>query len=101
MARSCIRISQAKTGRVVEGDVEFDVVIRNNCHCPQFNVTLGCKGFSTVETVDPNILKVLGSTGDCLFNGGHALAPKHPYGFRYAWHTPTDLTPKSSVSNCL
>ncbi|OVA17449.1 hypothetical protein BVC80_1837g269 [Macleaya cordata] len=94
-----IKITQTTTGRRVEGDTEFDVVIRNNCECPQFNVTLGCQGFSTVELVDPKFFKELGN-GSCLVNSGHALAPRLPYRFRYAWHTPTALIPKSSTTRC-
>ncbi|KAK9271614.1 hypothetical protein L1049_001977 [Liquidambar formosana] len=69
---SSIKIQTAKTGRVVEGNPEFKVVISNTCHCAQSDLILRCLGFSSVETVDPAIFKQL-NPEDCLINNAKAI----------------------------
>ncbi|OVA17450.1 hypothetical protein BVC80_1837g270 [Macleaya cordata] len=98
-----IEINQTKTGRVVEGDPEWIVVIKNKCDCPTYDLIIRCLGFSTVEPVDPKYLKQLDGGDDCLVNNGDFILPSKPFSFKYAWKTPTDLIPKkfkADTSKC-
>ncbi|KAL5995448.1 hypothetical protein ACLOJK_025510 [Asimina triloba] len=97
---SNISVTQRETGRVVEGDVEFEVTITNTCSCSQSNVIVSCSGFSTVETLDPNKFKKLNDQVRCLVNNGQPIQPSASIIFTYAWHTPFNLPPLSSNGSC-
>ncbi|KAG9445858.1 hypothetical protein H6P81_011986 [Aristolochia fimbriata] len=94
---SHIRVRQSRTDKVVEGQPEYEVVISNLCHCPQKNVKLRCAtgGLSTVEALDPTVLRDVGD-GKCLVNGGHPIVQGSSVRFTYAWLTPSDLPPAES-----
>ncbi|XP_058082462.1 TPD1 protein homolog 1A-like [Magnolia sinica] len=96
---SNIVVTQVKTGASVEGKPEYEVTIANNCICSQSNVIVRCAGFSSVEKVDPTLLKPLDGVL-CLINNGNGVFQSSPIKFKYAWMTPFDLSPASSQINC-
>ncbi|WVZ16435.1 hypothetical protein V8G54_009607 [Vigna mungo] len=94
---SDIHVDQKGTGRKVNGKPEWTVTITNRCACVQTNVQLNCKGFQTVEAVDPQFLKVSGDV--CLVNSGKPLF-NGAIVFGYASDTQFPLNPISSNINC-
>ncbi|KAI3952258.1 hypothetical protein MKW98_005953, partial [Papaver atlanticum] len=69
---SDIGIRQQKVN-VWQGVDEYEVEIQNNClSCGLSNLTLGCDGFQSVESVPTVILQPLGN-GECLINGGDVI----------------------------
>jgi len=90
-----IHVSQAITGLTVKGKPELTVTIANWCSCAQSNVKLDCRGFQSVQPINPSILKVSGNV--CLVNGGKPLLESTAVEFSYAWNTPFSLDPISHI----
>ncbi|ESW18468.1 hypothetical protein PHAVU_006G043500 [Phaseolus vulgaris] len=93
-----IHVSQAITGLTVKGKPELSVTVANWCSCAQSNVKLDCKGFQSVKSIDPSILKVSGHV--CLVNSGNPILEEGVVEFSYAWDTPFSLLPISSDISC-
>ncbi|KAK3010781.1 hypothetical protein RJ639_012001 [Escallonia herrerae] len=53
--RHALAITMTKTGRVVKGAHETEVVISNSCICPAYEIIILCSGWEPVEPVDPKI----------------------------------------------
>ncbi|KAH0466891.1 hypothetical protein IEQ34_004129 [Dendrobium chrysotoxum] len=96
---SNIVISQAATGKIVEGMREFKVVISNNCYCAQSQVIVRCFGLSSVEPVDRSAIVPLNSE-NCLVKNGGPITKTSPVIFKYAWKTPQDFPLVSSNVRC-
>ncbi|XP_057450752.1 uncharacterized protein LOC130742666 [Lotus japonicus] len=92
-----LSLSQSKTGAKVQGKPEYSVSITNKCACVQSDVKLNCRGFKTVEKIDPSLLQVLGD--ECLVNYGNSIY-RDAVNFTYAWDRPFPLFPISSQISC-
>ncbi|KAJ3675808.1 hypothetical protein LUZ60_004850 [Juncus effusus] len=90
-----ITIHQWKTGRVVEGQPEYKVKITNPCRFDQSNVIINCFGLSSVEPLDPSLIKPIDNKC-CIISRGEPIKKGEPVWFKYAWLTPQDLTFVSS-----
>ncbi|KAH7852643.1 hypothetical protein Vadar_027318 [Vaccinium darrowii] len=95
-----INVSIAKTGRIVKGSPEFEVVLYNTCPCNQYDVVLSCNGFSSIEPLKPEVLRK--EEGGCLVNnGGHINGKEDPFKFQFAGTLPATLfAPISSDIAC-
>ncbi|XP_057421407.1 uncharacterized protein LOC130715339 [Lotus japonicus] len=91
-----LTVTQAQTGVQVQGKPQWKVTISNKC-CVQSDVKLDCRGFQTVEKVDPSVLKVEGDA--CLVNGGNIIY-EDPVIFTYAWDHSFPLSPIYSEVSC-
>ncbi|PKA56916.1 hypothetical protein AXF42_Ash002219 [Apostasia shenzhenica] len=96
---SDIAVHQARTGGIVEGKPEYEVLVSNHCHCPQSQVIVRCYGLSSVERVDPRSIRPLDGER-CVIGGGYPIAPGAPVRFRYAWMTPQDFPLVRSQIHC-
>ncbi|KAK7247044.1 hypothetical protein RIF29_41920 [Crotalaria pallida] len=94
---SDLSVDQSKTGAQVEGKPEWIVTITNKCVCSQNNAKLNCKGFQTIEPIDPSILRVSGNV--CLVDNGNAIY-RDSISFKYAWDNSFPLNPFSSEIAC-
>ncbi|KAA8525507.1 hypothetical protein F0562_007362 [Nyssa sinensis] len=92
-----IGIGTVSTGREIQGKREWKVTVTNNCECPQAPIYLNCRGFQTVEKVEPPILEKRGD--QCLLINGRPLGPFASISFSYAMESPFVLT--ASTSKCL
>ncbi|GMI89276.1 hypothetical protein like AT4G32090 [Hibiscus trionum] len=90
-----IVVGNVRTGNEIQGKAEWKVTITNNCKCSQHELKLACKGFQSVETVDPSIFEQQGD--DCLVIQGNALNGFASVSFTYAWDPPFFMFPSSSV----
>ncbi|XP_010546542.1 PREDICTED: uncharacterized protein LOC104818610 [Tarenaya hassleriana] len=79
---SGIQIGTERTGREIEGEVEWKVTVTNTCDCLQKHVTLSCKGFSPVKRAEPWLMLQRGDS--CLLVKGEALPAKASAQFTYA-----------------
>ncbi|KAG4983730.1 hypothetical protein JHK87_028479 [Glycine soja] len=97
---SKLEVHQYDTGKLVQGKHEYAVSISNKCSelCVHRNVKLNCKGFQTVERVDPSILKVSGDV--CFVKNGLPITSDAPVNFGYAWSNSFNLKPISSDIHC-
>ncbi|KAE9610466.1 hypothetical protein Lal_00006219 [Lupinus albus] len=93
-----LSVKQSETGIKIQGKPEWSVTVTNNCECGQSQVILNCRGYKTVEPVDPNILTYSG-TDYCLINYGKPIN-KQPVSFKYAWDQAFSMTPNSSKIAC-
>ncbi|CAL0324936.1 unnamed protein product [Lupinus luteus] len=93
-----LSVNTSKTGVAIQGKPEWLVTVTNNCQCGQSQVILNCRGYKTVEPVDPNILTYSG-TDYCLINYGKPIY-KQPITFKYAWDTAFSMSPNSSQITC-
>ncbi|KAK7393089.1 hypothetical protein VNO78_21541 [Psophocarpus tetragonolobus] len=89
-----INIGTSKSGRVIKGKPQWNVVVYNHCKCTQSQIRLSCKGFQSTERVDPSILSKQGDT--CLLINGNSLKGSATVRFSYAWDPPFLLLPSSS-----
>ncbi|XP_073223477.1 uncharacterized protein [Cicer arietinum] len=87
---------QTKTGKVIQGKPEWNVLVTNNCICSQSQIKLACKGFQSVQKIDPLILSKNGD--NCLLSNGHILVDSDREAFTYAWDTPYLFIPISSIT---
>ncbi|CAI0403616.1 unnamed protein product, partial [Linum tenue] len=81
-----LKISQAKTGKVVERKPEWKVSILNDCMCSRFNIQLSCGNFQTIEKIDPWVLDRI-SDSQCAVNKGTSIQGHSTFNFTYAWDT--------------
>ncbi|KAG6508892.1 hypothetical protein ZIOFF_034274 [Zingiber officinale] len=88
---SNIVVTQRRTGASVEGQTEFEVTVSNSCSCPQSKVVVRCFGISSVEPVDPSVIRPIGNGDNCSVLGGRPLTQGAPVKFKYAWKTPQDF----------
>ncbi|XP_059639049.1 uncharacterized protein At1g05835-like [Cornus florida] len=93
-----IQISTVRTGKEVSGKPEWGVKVINNCNCAQKNIFLRCKGFQSVENVDPSLF-LPSADGRCLVKNGEPVAPFDNVSFNYAGD-PFFFLPLSSVDMC-
>ncbi|KAF0895098.1 hypothetical protein E2562_006805 [Oryza meyeriana var. granulata] len=98
-ALSDIHVSVQRTGKLVEGQAEYQVTVDNACSCPQSGVTVRCLGLSTVEPVDKSKISVIDGQ-NCLVAGGAAIARGATVSFTYAWKTPQDFAVVSAKPQC-
>lgn len=103
MAQQCktsdISVSQRLTGRKVPAGPEYEVFVKNNCACAQFNLVVACPGFNSNTAVDPRWLQNLGG-GNCLVNSGYAVIRGSPVHFFYDSTSQFSLSPKKSDVRC-
>ncbi|KAK8523453.1 hypothetical protein V6N13_113399 [Hibiscus sabdariffa] len=90
-----IVVGTVRTGKEIQGKAEWKVTITNNCKCSQHALKLACKGFQSVEAVDPSIFEKQGD--NCLVIQGNALKGFASASFSYAWDPPFFMFPSSSV----
>ena len=93
---SDIKVSQEKTGKVVQGQPEYRVTFENLCECPQDYVDVRCNRLPSVEPIDSKQIKVMDELcmlATTLFKGSNIS-------FTYAWKTPQDFTVVSATSRC-
>lgn len=89
---------QLMTGKLIQGQIEWQTVIVNGCKCPQANLIFKCDGFESVEAVDP---RRMAKNGDqCLINSGLAIPGFSLYSFVYAWDKSYPFIPLSSQVIC-
>ncbi|KAG1365049.1 protein TAPETUM DETERMINANT 1-like [Cocos nucifera] len=96
---SDITIDQVKTGGVVEGKPEYEVTVSNKCQCAQSKVFLQCYGLSSVEPVDPRVIKPVDGER-CIVGEGQLIPGGARIKFKYAWMTPQDFPVVSSQVLC-
>ncbi|GKV03231.1 hypothetical protein SLE2022_034900 [Rubroshorea leprosula] len=90
-----INVGTVRSGREVEGKPQWDVTVVNNCKCPQSQIKFACKGFKTVEPINPLILAKQGD--ECLLINGKTLPGFATVKFSYAWDPPFVLFPSGSA----
>ncbi|XVE66402.1 hypothetical protein DITRI_Ditri08aG0077500 [Diplodiscus trichospermus] len=93
-----VSIIQTQTGKIVENQPEWKVVISNGCVCSLSELKISCRGFQTVEPIDPSILSKSGD--ECLINNGEPVAPLSDFTFNYAWDESFAFIALSSQPNC-
>ncbi|KAK9266380.1 hypothetical protein L1049_021641 [Liquidambar formosana] len=93
-----IGVGQVRSERLIQGKPEWNVTVTNNCSCFQVLITLACKGFQSVEYVEPSILFKQGDI--CMLNKGHRLDGHASIAFSYAWDPPFLLMPVNSTVIC-
>jgi hypothetical protein len=96
---SDIRVSTARTGKVVAGQPEYRVSIENICECDQWTVFVACNGLNSTEPLD--LTKIYpGKDGNCSINAGKLMARGSPVVFTYAWKEPQAFTPTFAITQC-
>ncbi|OVA17047.1 hypothetical protein BVC80_9041g56 [Macleaya cordata] len=85
---------------MIEGKPEYEVTMVNSCNCTQLNVKVNCKGFNTVEEVDPTIFSKEEGTGLCLLKNGQPIYRDETIKFKYAWDASVDFTPAIFTQAC-
>nr|KAJ0200536.1 hypothetical protein LSAT_V11C600309960 [Lactuca sativa] len=78
-----LTVLSSKTPRQIQGVQEWQVMFINNCKCSLKGVTVSCKGFHSVENVDPNVFAPIGNDR-CIVNGGRPIQPFASVMFLYA-----------------
>ena len=96
--QSNLQISQAKTGKLVNGKPQWQATLTNTCNCVFADVILACQGFQTVEQIDPQILSKSGD--DCTVDSSNAIAGHSTFQFTYTWDTSFPFTVKSAEIAC-
>ncbi|CAN1140276.1 TPD1 protein homolog 1 [Linum perenne] len=94
-----LTIGTTRSGNTRQGEPEWNVQIINNCGCPISNLIVTCKGFATVEKVNPALFRPINSN-NCLVNSGNAIPPSASVKFSYAWSSPTILFPATLTGPC-
>ncbi|KAK7364870.1 hypothetical protein VNO80_13614 [Phaseolus coccineus] len=93
-----INIGTTRSGRIIAGKPEWNVVVTNNCNCSQSQIKLACEGFKTTESVNPALLSIQGNS--CLLINGNPLIGFQSISFSYAWDPPFLLMPLTSHTTC-
>ncbi|CAN6231281.1 unnamed protein product [Urochloa humidicola] len=96
---SDIHISQVETGKIVEGQPQFQVTIENRCSCAQAEVIVRCFGLPSVGTVDKTKIHLLNGDLCSVANGG-PVSKGSPVIFTYAEKTPQDFPVVSAKPRC-
>ncbi|KAL6212036.1 hypothetical protein ACLB2K_017259 [Fragaria x ananassa] len=92
-----IKIETTKSGKVVQGKPEWNVVVTNSCKCAQFNIKVTCKAFQTVEPVSSDILSQQDIITYLLIKGAQ-LSSGATVKFSYAWDFAFRINPASSFT---
>lgn len=95
-----INIGTVRSGMEVKGKPEWNVTVINNCGCAQKAIKLSCKGFQTVEPLDPSTLLKSKQGDTCLLINGSSLEGFDSVRFSYAWDPPFLLLPVDSLISC-
>ncbi|KAH7853038.1 hypothetical protein Vadar_032479 [Vaccinium darrowii] len=96
-----ISVETTKTGRVVKGYPEFEVVINNTCRCSQSELVLSCDGFTSYVPLKLEVLRPVEE--GCLVNDGKPIYGNgvDPFKFKIAGTLPNkNFAPVSSKINC-
>ncbi|XP_006657142.1 TPD1 protein homolog 1-like [Oryza brachyantha] len=97
---SDITVTTARTGKVVEGQPEYEVTVANGCACPQNGIRVSCPGgVQSVEPVDESKIRAE-DLGLCLVNDGMPVANGSPVTFTYAWAQPQDFAAAQATPWC-
>lgn len=80
-----LSIKQSATGKLVKNKKQWNVTISNDCDCTRLYTKLSCRGFKTVEDIDPEILSKSGS--QCDLQNVHPIYARDKLNFTYAWDT--------------
>ncbi|XP_057419116.1 uncharacterized protein LOC130713361 [Lotus japonicus] len=91
-----LSVAQTQTGVKVQGKPEWSVSITNNCLCNQSSVLLDCRGFQTVEKLNPYVLYTKDNATVCLIKYSNPIVYREVFKFTYAWDKAFPLTPVSS-----
>ncbi|XP_050212023.1 uncharacterized protein LOC126662172 [Mercurialis annua] len=73
--------SQTTTGKKIGNNVQYKMIIKNDCSCARSDIKLDCHGFSSIEKIDPAILKINGD--ECLLINGGILHAFESVSFTY------------------
>ncbi|KAJ4762244.1 hypothetical protein LUZ62_072619 [Rhynchospora pubera] len=93
-----IVVSQSKTGNLIQGKPQYQVVVRNDCQCGQSGIQLDCTGFTSVEEIKPSILRRAGNV--CVLIQGGTLNKGDWAQFKYAADRQFWFNPISSDPSC-
>ncbi|CAO2141733.1 unnamed protein product [Urochloa humidicola] len=93
---SDIKVTQEKTGKLVQGQPEYRVTFENLCECPQDYVDVRCNRLPSLEPIDSTQIKVM----DELCMLAMTLFKGSKISFTYAWQTPQDFAVVSATSRC-
>ncbi|KAJ8769056.1 hypothetical protein K2173_024052 [Erythroxylum novogranatense] len=94
-----LKVSQAKTGKLIKNKPEFNVTIYNDCTCSEVNVYLGpVEGFNTVEPIDPKILAK--TPQGWLVSDGQPIYAHKSFSFTYAWDSQSNFVPVGATKAC-
>jgi hypothetical protein len=93
---SDIKVTQEKTGKVVQGHPEYRVTFENQCECPEDYVDVHCNHLPSVEPIDSRQIKVM----DELCMLATTLFKGSKISFTYAWYRQQDFTVVSATSRC-
>jgi hypothetical protein len=96
---SDIKVTAVKTGKVVEGQPQYQVTIDNQCICPQHDIRVRCLGLPSVELVDTTKIVAVDSEL-CLVAGGTLVFHETPIVFTYSSNTPQSFTVVSATPKC-
>ncbi|KAF8721716.1 hypothetical protein HU200_022889 [Digitaria exilis] len=96
---SDITILQENTGKVVGGQPEYRVTIKNKCSCPQADVKVRCFGVDSVEPLDKSKIRPLDSEL-CIITDGKPITRGSPVIFTYAFQTPQSFPVISAKPKC-
>lgn len=101
---SDITVTAARTGKVVEGQPEYEMAVSNGCACPQNGVRVSCPGgggggVPNVEPVDESKIRA-DEAGLCLVNDGMPVAKGSPVTFVYAWKQPLEFAAAQATTRC-
>ncbi|CAN6372004.1 unnamed protein product [Urochloa humidicola] len=86
---SDIKVTQEKTGKLVQGQPEYQVTFENLCECPQDYVDVQCNRLPSLEPIDSSQIKVMDELATTLFKGSKIS-------FTYAWQTRRRTSPSSA-----
>uniref|UniRef100_A0A0E0LDK5 Uncharacterized protein n=1 Tax=Oryza punctata TaxID=4537 RepID=A0A0E0LDK5_ORYPU len=98
---SDITVTAARTGKVVEGQPEYEMTVANGFACPQNGVRVSCPagGVQSVEPVDESKIRA-DEAALCLVNDGMPVAEGSPVTFTYAWKRPQEFAAAQATPRC-
>ncbi|CAL5002633.1 unnamed protein product [Urochloa decumbens] len=99
---SDLQISTAPTGKIVGGQSEYLVTIRNQCSCAVSGVVFYCQdGLSSTEPVDKNMIHIVDNKSMlCLVHNGWPIFKGSQVTFTYAWRTPLSFSMYDATTRC-
>ncbi|CAI9264753.1 unnamed protein product [Lactuca saligna] len=78
-----LTVLTSKTPRQIQDVQEWQVMFVNNCKCNLKDIIVSCKGFQSLEDVDPNVFAPIGND-KFIVNGGLPIEPFASVMFLYA-----------------
>lgn len=90
-------ITQKLTGKRIQNQPQWNVLIQTTCWCNYFDVTIGCHGFKTVEPLDS---KVITRTSEDVCSIVNSFDPDSQPTFTYAWRKLYNFTKISYGIGC-